>query len=56
MTLIKVETLERTWQAIVSGIDETRQIQETARKQRGDDQKRLAAIKADFDKRYSAQK
>lgn len=53
---IKVETLERTWQAIVSGIDETRQIQETARKQRGDDQKRLAAIKADFDKRYSAQK
>ena len=50
---IKIETLERTWQTIVSGIDETRQIQENARKQRVDDQKRLEAIKADFNSRYS---
>lgn len=50
---IKMETLERTWQTIVSGIDETRQIQENARKQRLDDQKRLEAIKEDFYKRYN---
>ena len=49
---IKVETLEKTWRTIVSGIDETRQIQENARKQRVDDQKRLEAIKADFNSRY----
>ncbi len=51
---IKIETLEKTWQTIVSGIDETRQIQDNARKQRIDDQKRLEAIKADFNSRYSA--
>lgn len=50
---IKIETLEKTWQTIVSGIDETRQIQENARKQRVEDQKRLEAIKADFNARYS---
>ena len=50
---IKIETLEKTWQTIVSGIDETRQIQENARKQRIDDQKRLEAIKSDFNTRYS---
>lgn len=49
---IKIETLEKTWQTIVKGIDETRQIQENARKQRVDDQKRLEAIKADFNSRY----
>ena len=50
---IKIETLEKTWQTIVSGIDETRQIQENARKQRVEDQKRLETIKADFNARYS---
>ena len=49
---IKIETLEKTWQTIVSGIDETRQIQDNARKQRLDDQKRLEAIRADFNSRY----
>ena len=49
---IKIETLEKTWHTIVSGIDETRQIQENARKQRVEDQKRLEAIKADFNHRY----
>lgn len=49
---IKIETLEKTWHTIVSGIDETRQIQENARKQRVEDQKRLEAIKADFNSRY----
>ena len=50
---IKIETLERTWQTIVSGIDETKQIEENARKQRIEDQKRLETIKADFNSRYS---
>ncbi|MCI9157516.1 MAG: toxic anion resistance protein [Lawsonibacter sp.] len=49
---IKIETLEKTWQTIVSGIDETRQIQENARRQRIDDQKRLETIKTDFNRRY----
>lgn len=49
---IKIETLEKSWQTIVSGIDETRQIQENARKQRTEDQHRLEAIKADFNQRY----
>lgn len=49
---IKIETLEKTWHTIVSGIDETRQIQESARRQRVEDQKRLEAIKADFNSKY----
>lgn len=49
---IKIETLEKTWQTIVTGIDETNQIQENARKQRIEDQKRLEAIRAEFNKRY----
>ena len=49
---IKIETLEKTWQTIVSGIDETRQIQENARRQRIEDQKRLETIKTDFNRRY----
>ncbi len=50
---IKIETLEQTWQTIVSGIEETMQIQENARQQRVNDQQRLEAIKADFKSRYS---
>lgn len=50
---IKTETLEKTWQTIVSGIEETKQIQENARKQRVEDQKKLETIKADFNKRFS---
>lgn len=48
---VKIETLEQTWRTIMSGIDETKQIQENARKQRIEDQKRLEAIKLDFEKR-----
>lgn len=50
---IKIETLEKSWQTIMNGIDETRQIQEDARRQRKDDQIKLEAIKQDFNKRYS---
>ena len=53
---IKIETLEKTWQTIVKGIDETKQIQDNARKQRVEDQKRLETIKADFNKRYNVPK
>ncbi len=49
---IQIETLETTWRTITSGIDETQRIQEEARKKRIDDQKRLEAIKDDFNKRY----
>ena len=50
---IKIETLETTWRTIVNGIEETKQIQENARRQREDDKIRLDAIKADFDKLYN---
>ena len=49
---IQIETLETTWRTIVSGIDETRQIQEDARKKRIDDQARLETIKREFNERY----
>lgn len=49
---IKTETLETTWRTIMNGIDETRQIQENARRQRVEDQARLEAIKAEFNERY----
>lgn len=49
---IKIETLETTWRTIVDGIDETRQIQEEARKKRVEDQARLNTIKQEFNKMY----
>lgn len=49
---IKIETLETTWRTIVNGIEETKQIQENARRQRQDDQVRLEAIKQEFQAKY----
>lgn len=49
---IKIETLETTWRTIVNGIDETKAIQENARKQRVEDAKRLEVIKQEFNQRY----
>lgn len=49
---IKIETLETTWRTIVNGIDETKQIQENARKQRVEDQARLENIKSEFNRMY----
>ena len=49
---IKIETLETTWRTIVNGIDETKQIQENARKQRIEDQARLENIKAESNRMY----
>ena len=53
---IKIETLETTWRTIVNGIDETRAIQENARKQRVDDAARLETIKQEFLKSYGGVK
>lgn len=45
---IQVETLEKTWATIVSGIEETKKIQEEARVKRIEDSKRLERLKADY--------
>lgn len=49
---IKIETLETTWKTIVDGINETKQIQDDARKKRVEDQARLEHIKAEFNRMY----
>ncbi|MCI8634280.1 MAG: toxic anion resistance protein [Eubacterium sp.] len=49
---IKIETLETTWKTIVDGINETKQIQDDARKKRVEDQARLENIKAEFNRMY----
>ncbi|MGN0649081.1 MAG: toxic anion resistance protein [Oscillospiraceae bacterium] len=51
---IKVETLQQTWQTIVTGIDEVQQIQDAARAKRKEDAKVLEQIKADYKKRMKA--
>lgn len=45
---IQIETLEKTWNTIVSGIDETKRIQEEAKKKREEDSKRLDVIKQQY--------
>ena len=45
---IKVETLEKTWETIVNGSDETRKLQEEARTKRAEDSKRLEKLKEDY--------
>ncbi len=49
---IKIETLETAWRTIVNGIDETKQIQENARRQRIEDRAKLENIKQEFNKMY----
>lgn len=51
---IKVETLQQTWQTIVTGIDEVQAIQDQAREKRKEDSKALEAIKEDYKKRMKA--
>ncbi|MGN0642791.1 MAG: toxic anion resistance protein [Huintestinicola sp.] len=45
---IQVETLEKTWQTIVTGIEETKQLQAEARAKRIEDSKRLEKLKEDY--------
>lgn len=49
---IQIETLETTWRTITSGIEETKRIQEDAKKKRVEEQARLETIKADFNRNY----
>ena len=51
---IKVETLQQTWQTIVTGIDEVQRIQDEARAKRKEESKTLEAIKEDYKKRMKA--
>ena len=50
---IKIETLEKTWEAITNGIEETNRIQEEARRTREEDKVRLEQIKKEFNEKYS---
>lgn len=45
---INIETLEKSWQTIVNGIEETKAIQEEMRQKRIDGTKRLEVLKQDF--------
>lgn len=45
---VQIETLEKTWNTIVSGIYETKRIQEEAKREREEDSKRLDAIKQQY--------
>lgn len=45
---VQIETLEKTWNTIVSGIDETKRIQEETKRKREEDSKRLDAIKQQY--------
>lgn len=49
---IQIETLETTWRTITNGIEETKRIQEDARRKRVEDKARLEAIKDDFNRQY----
>ena len=51
---IQAETLEKTWQTIVGGIEETQKLQASARDQRKQDQVRLENIRRDFMQKYNA--
>lgn len=51
---IKVETLETTWKTIVQGIEETKAIQEEAKRKRAEDQVCLNQIKDEFNQMFNA--
>ncbi len=48
---IQIETLEKTWNTIVTGIEETKNIQEQARLKRIEDTKKLETLNEDFKKK-----
>ena len=49
---IKVDTLEKSWRTIVNGIEETKRIQDDARRQRVEDKSKLENIKNEFYKKF----
>lgn len=48
---VKIETLEKTWQTIVSGIEETQKIQQEAQQKRQQDIERLNQLKMNFNEK-----
>jgi len=48
-SFVSVETLQKSWQTIVKGIEETRQIQEDMRQKRIEDSKKLISFKEEFE-------
>ena len=51
---IQADTLQKTWQTIVGGIEETQKLQQSARDQRQQDQVKLENIRRDFMQKYNA--
>ncbi|MGN1416091.1 MAG: toxic anion resistance protein [Oscillospiraceae bacterium] len=51
---ISVDTLEKTWQTIVNGIEETKQIQEDAKARRKQDSERLQQLKEDYKRKMNS--
>ena len=51
---IQADTLQKTWQTIVGGIEETQKLQQSARDQRKQDQVKLENIRRDFMQKYNA--
>ena len=49
---IKVDTLEKSWKTIVNGIEETKRIQDDARRQRAEDKVKLENINNEFYKKF----
>lgn len=49
---IKVDTLEKSWNTIKNGIEETKRIQEDAKRQRIEDKAKLENIKNEFYKKF----
>ena len=49
---IKVDTLEKSWRTIVNGIEETKRIQDDARRQRVEDKAKLENMKNEFYKKF----
>lgn len=51
---IQADTLQKTWQTIVGGIEETQKLQQSARDQRRQDQEKLENIRRDFMRKTNA--
>lgn len=51
---IQIETLEKSWQTIVNGIEETQRIQNEAKAKRADDSRRLEQLKLDFNRKMGS--
>lgn len=49
---VKIETLEKSWQTIMQGIEDTKQIQADAAVKREADTKRLEELKAEYQQKY----